>query len=156
MHRWHLWPFTRVNTETDNSGCLQTEPTKQVKDNEQYSWTKKTNFHSRKRTVDNNMPGMTYATKSWLLDVFKGHTWPIRPLKLATLTNKINYSTTFPHVEAISRSNMTDWRKRKHQWMIKWDFALETNKMWPRSFITQKIFEYYFLLLPCLLLLSPQ
>lgn len=36
--------------------------------------------------------------------------------------------------------------------MIKRDFALETNEMRPRSFITQKFFEDLLLLLPCLLL----
>lgn len=42
-----LRPFTRVNTETDNSRCPQTDATKQVKDNGQYSWIGKTYYHSR-------------------------------------------------------------------------------------------------------------
>ena len=46
--------------------------------------------------------------------------------------------------------------RRKDRWTIKRDFALETNEMRPRSFITQKFFEDLLLLLPCLLLLSPQ
>jgi hypothetical protein len=44
----------------------------------------------------------------------------------------------------------------KDRWTIKRDFALEINEMRPRSFITQKFFEDLLLLLPCLLLLSPQ
>lgn len=58
-----LRPFTRVNTETDNSRCPQTEATKQVKDNGKYLWIGKTNSHSRKRTVDDSRPGRTDATK---------------------------------------------------------------------------------------------
>lgn len=58
-----LRPFTRVNTETDNSRCPQTDATKQVKDNGQYSWIGKTYYHSRKRTVDDSRPGWTDATK---------------------------------------------------------------------------------------------
>jgi len=46
--------------------------------------------------------------------------------------------------------------RRKDRWTIKRDFALEINEMRPRSFITQKFFEDLLLLLPCLLLLSPQ
>lgn len=46
--------------------------------------------------------------------------------------------------------------RREDRWTIKRDFALETNEMRPRSFITQKFFEDLLLLLPCLLLLSPQ
>lgn len=46
--------------------------------------------------------------------------------------------------------------RRKDRWTIKRDFALETNEMRPGSFITQKFFEDFLLLFPCLLLLSPQ
>ncbi|KAK7255583.1 hypothetical protein RIF29_28996 [Crotalaria pallida] len=55
-------PFTRVNTETDNSRCPQTDATNKVKDKIQYSWIGKTNSHSRKRTVDDSRPGRTDAT----------------------------------------------------------------------------------------------
>lgn len=56
-------PFTRVNTETDNSRCPQAEATKLVKDNGKYSWIGKTDSHSRKRAVDDSRPGRTDATK---------------------------------------------------------------------------------------------
>ncbi|KAK7231249.1 hypothetical protein RIF29_48424 [Crotalaria pallida] len=62
-------PFTRVNTETDNSRCPQTDATNKVKDKIQYSWIGKTNSHSRKRTVDDSRPGRTDATNKAMKDL---------------------------------------------------------------------------------------
>ena len=103
-----------MNTERDNSRCPQTDATKQVKDNGQFSWIGKTNSHSRKRTVDDSRPGRTETTKKGETHIFlEAVLDPSFPFN--SQFSKENHVVPFSHVATSYRSDMTGWLKKEEK-----------------------------------------